>query len=422
MRHRLVMLVVLMLATAFFGEMKVNPFDGPFRFSLGIAAFFFGLLWFRYLPVLATGLCTGVFILAFRVSLDVGIHHADVMDSLPNHLPSAFFYLSFTLLVSLSKARDYVEYPLRMGLIGATIDFASNMMEMMVRGVVTGSTMFNWQSILMLLLFGALRSFFVVGLYNSVSIRQVRAVGEVRQRELERLRMINTGLYEEAFYLKKSMTELEEITRESYTLYRSLLGKAQPFSSAALRIAEHVHEVKKDYQRILAGLSKLVHEEELASQVSVSELCRLAARANDNYAKMLGKRIVFDTTCSVSLFTNQIYALLSVLNNLVANAVEAIPEAGRIKLYVDLEQKDIVFHVKDTGPGISSEDREWVFQPGYTTKYDRQGNPSTGIGLTHSLGIVKSLRGTLTILSGEPETHIIVRIPTDQLLKKEAVS
>ncbi|MGO0063824.1 sensor histidine kinase [Brevibacillus fluminis] len=422
MRDRLFMLVIIMLATAFFGEMKVNPFGGSFRFSLGIAAFFFGLLWFQSLPVLLTGFLTGTFICGFRVGLDMMISHTALLDSLQAHLPSAFYYFSFSLLIHLSRARQYLEFPLGVGLIGATVDFASNMVELFVRQLFGDFPDMTLQSILMLLFFGALRSFFAVGLYNNFMIRQVRAVGEVRQQELEKLRMINTELYGEAFYLRKSMSHLEEITRESYQLYTRLLMSENTESYKALQIAEHVHEVKKDSQRMLAGLSKIINQEGLDSRLAITDLCQLVIRANQKYAEMIGKRIQFMMTCEVDLSTSQIYELLSVLNNLVANAVEAIPSAGWIELAVELRQRDIVFHVLDNGPGIPREEREWVFEPGYTTKYDQAGNASTGIGLTHARGIVHSLQGNLSIVNDHKQlTHFEVTIPTDQLLRKESV-
>ncbi|TPG70165.1 sensor histidine kinase [Brevibacillus laterosporus] len=422
MRERLLLLLIIMLATAFFGEMKVNPFGGPFRFSLGIAAFFFGLLWFQSVPVLLIGFLTGAFTMWFRVGLDVVAYGAVWQESLFTHVPSAFYYFSFTLLFQLTRARRYVESPLLLGLIGATVDCASNLVELLAREISGVAPAITWESIMMLLFFGALRSFFAVGLYNSFSIRQVRAVGEVRQQELERLRMINTGLYEETFYLRKSMTQLEDITRESYQLYRHLLSSENTESSRALHIAEHVHEVKKDSQRMLAGLLKIINQKELSTRLSISELCGLVIRANQKYAEMLGKQILFTEKCNIILSTSQIYELLSVLNNLVANAVEAIPISGKIELLVEFEKRDIIFHVIDNGSGILQEDKGWIFELGYTTKYDREGKPSTGIGLTHAKGIIGSLDGMLTIIQeSEPLTHFEVRIPTDQIVRKEGV-
>jgi two-component system, sensor histidine kinase YcbA len=420
MRDRLLLLLAIMLATAFFGEMKVTPFGGTFRFSLGSVAFFFGLLWFHSVPTLLAGFCTGVFITGFRVAIDIMMGHLSWYDSLLTHFPAAFYYFSFALFVYFTRTSQYTEFPIRVGLIGAVIDFASNIIELSIRQLIGESPLIIKESIFMLLLFGILRSFSVVGLYNILSIRQIKALGEARRKELERLVMINTSLYEEVFYLRKSMTHMEEITRKSYQLYTRLLESEKVEPSMALYIAEYVHEVKKDSQRILAGLSKLIRQEDFALRINIAELCGMVIRANQKYAELLGKCIRFEEKCNVNLFTNQIYALLSVLNNLVANSVEAISYSGWIELRVELDKGETVFYVTDSGPGIPKEDWDWVFQPGFTTKYDEQGNPSTGIGLTHAKEIVESLNGCIQLTYDDDDrTQFQVRIPTDQLLREE---
>lgn len=79
MNNRLWTLVVLVFTTALLGEMKINPFDNFFRFSLGSAIFFFGLLSFRSAPILVTGFSTGIFVLLFRMMIDL-ILGASLLD------------------------------------------------------------------------------------------------------------------------------------------------------------------------------------------------------------------------------------------------------------------------------------------------------------------------------------------------------
>lgn len=420
MRERILTLILIMLATAFLGEMKMNPFGDTFRFSLGIAAFFFGMLWFRTVPVLLTGFFVGLFTLGFRVALDVTIRGNPWLDSFYAHFPSAFYYFCFALIIHLTRLRESFEHPLWVAIIGTVADFVSNFSELLVRRAMGEWYPITWKAFFILLLFGGLRSFFVVGVYNIISIRQVRELAYARQSELDRLFMINSELYEETLYLQKSLSHLEEITRKSYQLYKRLIDSEKPDATLALHIAENVHEVKKDSQRILAGLSKIINQEELAPRLGIGDLCNLVVRANEKYAELIGKCITIDFDCDIKLSTNQVYGLLSVLNNLVANAIEAIPATGHIHLAVKLESGDIVFLVTDSGPGISPEDRQWVFEPGYTTKYDAEGNPSTGIGLTHAKDIVLSLEGSLSIRDSQSNnTEFEVRIPTGQLIRKE---
>ncbi|MFO7341761.1 MAG: sensor histidine kinase [Bacillaceae bacterium] len=411
--------VFLILAAAFFGEMKVTPFNNSFRFSLGSAVFFFGLISFTTISPIFIGVCTGFFVTGFRIALDM-LTGETFAGSLPVHLPAAFYYMSFALLAKIINFRRYMDWPIRAGFLGAALDFTSNAVELAFRHFFGEPFALTYQNVAMMMLFGILRSFSVIGLYNIFMIRHLRAIGEARQQELERLVMINTGLYEETFYLQKSIAYMEEITRKSYDLYSLLLEgkKADPHS--ALVIAEHIHEVKKDAQRIFSGLSKLIGQEPLRRRLPISELCGMVMRANEKFAELLGKKIRFTHACRVDLSTDHVYALLSVLNNLVANAVEAIPSAGTIHLQAELKQSDLVFEVTDSGTGIAKEDADWIFHPGFTTKYDPHGNPSTGIGLTHARDIVQSLQGQIRLVSSRPgQTIFRLSIPTGQLLRKE---
>lgn len=61
----------------------------------------------------------------------------------------------------------------------------------------------------------------------------------------------------------------------------------------ALQIAGEVHDVKKDNQRIFAGLSKLISDESFTDYMSVHELVNIIIRANTKYARLLEKDIQF---------------------------------------------------------------------------------------------------------------------------------
>lgn len=82
------------------------------------------------------------------------------------------------------------------------------------------------------------------------------------------------------------------------------------------------------------------------------------------------------------------------------------------------DNHNIKFFVTDSGIGISEEDQDWIFEPGFTTKFDKNGNPSTGIGLTHAQKIVQNLNGSIQLSNEKgPPTQFIVTIPKDQLFK-----
>ncbi len=77
--------------------------------------------------------------------------------------------------------------------------------------------------------------------------------------------------------------------------------------------------------------------------------------------------------------------LITVVKNLVDNAIRYTPEGGKIDLSVSVSEGRTTLHVIDSGPGISASERERVFDPFYRTL----GSEQTGSGL--GLSIVKTI-------------------------------
>ncbi len=84
--------------------------------------------------------------------------------------------------------------------------------------------------------------------------------------------------------------------------------------------------------------------------------------------------------------------LLQVLNNLIKNATEAIPDHRRGNIEVSLFERDkvAVIQVSDNGVGIPEEMKKKVFVPNFTTK-----NSGTGLGLAISKNIIESVNGKI---------------------------
>ena len=80
--------------------------------------------------------------------------------------------------------------------------------------------------------------------------------------------------------------------------------------------------------------------------------------------------------------------------NLVLNAIQAMPDGGRLTLRTRADASRVVAEVEDTGAGIRPEIRERVFDPFFTTRSVGQG---TGLGLSVSYGIVAAHGGTISV-------------------------
>jgi len=88
--------------------------------------------------------------------------------------------------------------------------------------------------------------------------------------------------------------------------------------------------------------------------------------------------------------------LNQVLVNLVVNALQAMPEGGRLKVQTLHEGDHISLVIEDTGMGMGEEVLKKVFTPFFTTKDVGQG---TGLGLPVVHGIVTSHGGSIKVES-----------------------
>ncbi|MER2539783.1 MAG: ATP-binding protein [Azonexus sp.] len=86
-----------------------------------------------------------------------------------------------------------------------------------------------------------------------------------------------------------------------------------------------------------------------------------------------------------------------VFMNLLVNAVQAIPQQGKIFVRSGFEQEHVWFEVEDTGTGMSAEVQQRIFEPFFTTKPVGKG---TGLGLSISYDIiVKKHHGRMDVKS-----------------------
>ena len=111
--------------------------------------------------------------------------------------------------------------------------------------------------------------------------------------------------------------------------------------------------------------------------------------------------------------------LIQVLNNLIKNATQAIPDHRRGNIEVSLLQREqtAIIRVKDNGTGISEDKWNKVFVPNFTTK-----NSGTGLGLAISKNIIESVDGKIHFDSiVDVGTEFFVELPIVEIRAMEEV-
>ena len=101
--------------------------------------------------------------------------------------------------------------------------------------------------------------------------------------------------------------------------------------------------------------------------------------------------------------------LIRVLNNIVKNSIQAIPEnkKGYIELKLWKQDNKAIISVRDNGIGISEDQKEKIFKPSFTTK-----SSGSGLGLAIAANMIDSMGGTIHFKSiPDVGTEFFIELP-----------
>jgi two-component system sensor histidine kinase YcbA len=223
----------------------------------------------------------------------------------------------------------------------------------------------------------------------------------------------------ELYYLNKSSQDIERVMEDSYWLYKHLhaRGEADPSAVQALAVARNIHEVKKDYHRVAAGIEAILHPSSTVKGLRLAEIFFIIEQNTRRYLAGIDKKIAITFSYEFDFVSDQHYAIVSILDNLIINAVEACGETGVIRVTERTEAGEIVFAVEDNGCGIKAEDFDLLFAVGYSTKFSPDtGKMSTGLGLSHVKNLTEMLDGTVTVASEAGMTRFTVTLPMHAII------
>lgn len=414
------MLVIVPLA----GEPKIHPFAGElssFRVSFGSPIFLLFLLWMRNTSFILSGFCTGLSVMIFRMGLDLLLNDISFSSSILLRGPTFFYYFVYAACFHLPKTDALYQKALQIALWSILAEFIASIAELGVTNLCVGSELVITLPVLVkIALIAVIRCFFILSFFFLNQLYQTETRANHQRRQTKRMLLLIANLYEEVVQLSKSQKNAEEVTRNCYKIYEKLQDETAPINRARLaaellEIAGQVHEIKKDNQRIYAGLNQLTNDRKLNDYMPPRELAEIIVQSNKKYARSLAKHIAFTQSVDRRLPNLHVYTVLSLVNNLAANAVEAIKSSGAIDIAFLQEQDFIVFRVSDDGVGIPPNKLKLLFKPGYTTKFDAAGNPSTGVGLPYVKHLAGELGGAVDISRAMERTIFTITIPLAKL-------
>ena len=220
---------------------------------------------------------------------------------------------------------------------------------------------------------------------------------------------------------------------ETHTL-QSMLNRQQRLSSLGEMVASLAHQIRTPLSSALLYLSTLDHPKNKAK-----DRLRFAEKARErlhHLERMVNDMLVFargdvlqSEQINAAEFVNQVIkllalsysedqitlvidrdlnnvtiranrdALLSAMQNIIDNAIEASGESPKIEISAYLNNEEqFEINIKDNGCGMSEEIKERVIEPFFTTRSN-----GTGLGLAVVSATVNRYAGDMTIHSKEAQ-------------------
>jgi two-component system sensor histidine kinase YcbA len=390
------------------------------NFKFSFAGVMFPLLLFMYdeFNPIAFGILSGFSLVVFR-GLFYGVFQGPLTEVIIYSMPENIFYIVYGLVFFLISIKFQPITHNKMFVMAALSDTFSNIVEIYIR---IGKDLFtsDYEIIKILFLVGAIRAGLVWLMIMGYKYYKLLLVKEEHDRRYKNLLRLTSQLKTEVYWMEKNMAHIEKVMSNAYELFSNIKEdkNREQWSGTALEIAKDVHEIKKEYGLVVMGIEEIMANRLDNTSMYFSELMIILKETLERDIKIQDKEITIRYEMGRNFYTEKHYYLMSILRNIIMNAIDSIEYKGNILVAHTVKNNNHQFIVKDDGCGINDEDLPHIFSPGYSTKIDyNTGQVNRGLGLTLIEKLLKvHLKGSIQVESkvGKGSTFII-SIPVKEL-------
>lgn len=398
-------------------QVNLEIFGSNFRVSLGILMLPVLVFLYRKYDLITVTLLAGAGVFLSRLLLDT-LRNGFSASVFWNESPEISAYYTYGFLCFLYFRKNHFVLPDKSCYwVLFAADYLANMVELLLR--------YRMNAVILelhidILLVAAVRTLILWTIITGLNQYRFLLIRSDHAYRYQRLILLISKLNSEIIWMHKNTTMIEAAMAKSYGLYSQLKAEDADaaLSQTALTVAKDIHEIKKEYQMILRGISEALELNLHDGEISLSDIMRVLQNSVTVLAKGQGKALNLHMNWDTNFKTDKHYFLLSVFRNLFTNAVEANPGQTVELVFSAMESgDDYVFSVTDNGPGIPPENADKIFTPGFSTKINfHTGEVNRGLGLSLVEDIVKTqLQGRIRLESRPGSTTFHITVPKAQL-------
>ena len=247
-------------------------------------------------------------------------------------------------------------------------------------------------------------------------------IKEEHEERYKNLILMTSSMKSEIYFMNKNNSDIEGVMKKAYLLYKTISQQKYPpeLKNLSLDIAKDVHEIKKDYISVIKGLEEMVGEKTDKVKMDIKDMVNIIGMDVREYIKRNNSNVSLEFEIKNNFNVVEHFYLVCILRNLIYNSIEAMDKTknGYVKILIRKSQEECIFVVSDNGNGIKEKDIEYIFNPGFSTKFNIEtGDICRGIGLAHVKGIVNDIfSGTIDVhsITGKG-TQFAIKIKQDKL-------
>ena len=419
-------LFLMIAVSSLASQISLNMFNSGFIVALSPLMMTVFLYIFKDLDSFRAGCLMAVFSPLLRLLIEV-VRTEDFGSSFAYVFPDVGFFFGFTCcFVFMTKKLGYLPYHnfyIRIILC----DFFGNCCEQTLR-VMAGLTGYTLQSFTAFGIIAMIRGFIVILVCIAADTYMSLLEKKEHEENYKRLILMASTFESEVYSMRKNMNEIEDIMTNAFSLYRSLDSEEYPteLRDTALMIAKDIHEVKKDYRRVIKGLQdNFLSDFTDDSRLPLSDLLKIISVDVENNKDIPQGKLSFRTSYESNYVIQKHFAFMSIVRNFITNSLDALEETNNPHWDLFVRCRDVkkqgvdycAIEIKDNGPGIPEDVRDYIFVPGYSTKFDEDtGDINRGVGLTLAKDLMENqFSGTIEVESSEKGTTFTLWFPVDEL-------
>ncbi len=225
------------------------------------------------------------------------------------------------------------------------------------------------------------------------SAERLAAIGETAAMVGHDIRNPLQSIVGELYLQKQDIASLPEGATK-----KSLLESIQSIEENVF----YINKIVSDLQDFAKPI-KVENQEEAAVDLNTILLDTLSIVP---FSDLVQVEVFIDSDFPALAINQQV--LKRALTNLITNALQAMPDGGRLTIRGVCAEDKAEISVEDTGTGIPDEVKSRMFQPLFTTKAKGQ-----GLGLAVVKRLIEAQNGTVTFESQEGHgTKFILQLPT----------